>query len=454
MATRNRHGKSDRADGYTWSEWELDERNGKYYRFRYNSKGTQVWDSYEPQASSAASASVPRGDTAVAEFSNSSSSNNSDYYENASYQYNSQTREYDLVDGLAQGMAHTTLTERPGTIAEADYYDEGGQGTQDALGYREGYQPTQTVGATDAYGSSSVATPMYSTSGTIASYTAMTGGSFTATPMSTGYGQPGPSNTYYNQEVAEKEEDTGDSPPYLGQSFDSAVTVTQATYHHSSRRRSDPPDLKPPAPFRLRNDLSISRKDVHKKIEATDGKYEKLDPGFRVHHSKSFQPGQIFKVVWAEPAGETSKSETSSVTEVTGESWTVQKGEYGEKVYSTVRRFVVVATGKGHSNCVPILTYGRQGLAKRGIHPEDHAYIYAGTEPPEEGREHDNVSIQMQSKTPRDKLAPMSVINYAKIYPVEHNVKVQFIGWIAKSSQRHFVRDFEYVWQTQKQMSR
>lgn len=52
--------------------------------------------------------------------------------------------------------------------------------------------------------------------------------------------------------------------------------------------------------------------------------------------------------------GENSRSDATSMTDVTSETWTVQQGEYGTKVYSSVRRFVVVATKTGHSNCVSV----------------------------------------------------------------------------------------------------
>lgn len=54
--------------------------------------------------------------------------------------------------------------------------------------------------------------------------------------------------------------------------------------------------------------------------------------------------------------------------------------------------------------------------------------------------------IQVTPKSPRDKLDPMSRINYAKIYTVEHNVKVCFIGQIAPSSEKQLMEDFDNTW--------
>lgn len=60
--------------------------------------------------------------------------------------------------------------------------------------------------------------------------------------------------------------------------------------------------------------------------------------------------------------------------------------------------------------------------------------------------------IKVKPKTPRDKLQPQSRINYAKIYTVEHNVKVFFIGEISDSSKRRFMTDFDVVWVKKRKM--
>jgi len=348
------------------------------------------------------------------------------------------------------------LTEQDEAPAQAQYSYDGDQEAQQTSGYpvAEEHQSAQPIDVVDPRSPPSFTreqASMYSSSGRMQGYTGTTGSGFTTTPMS--YDPSGSSSSYYNAQAAQyTDEDPGDDSPYLSQSYGSGVTVTQATHRASRRSRNDPPAPTPPAPLRIPSALSISPSDVHKEIKGTTGRHEKLDPGFKVHTSKFFQPGQIFKVVWAEPAGENSRSDATSMTDVTSEGWNVQQGEYGTKVYSSVRRFVVVATKTGHSNCVPILTYGRQGLNKPGLHAEDHAIIYTTDQPPINSDSHANTPIQMQSKSPRDKLEPMSLVNYAKIYPVEHNVKVQFIGWIAKNSQLDFARDFDYVWNSHKQL--
>jgi hypothetical protein len=51
----------------------------------------------------------------------------------------------------------------------------------------------------------------------------------------------------------------------------------------------------------------------------------------------------------------------------------------------------------------------------------------------------------MISDNPRDKLDPNSRMNYAKVYTVEHNVKVLFIGRIAPKYEQQVVIDYNHI---------
>jgi hypothetical protein len=90
------------------------------------------------------------------------------------------------------------------------------------------------------------------------------------------------------------------------------------------------------------------------------------------------------------------------------------------------------------------LTYGGQGTLKRGVHPEHHAIIYTGKSPVIlDGEQITKRSIQMESNNKRHgKLDETSRINYAKLYTVEHNVKVHFIGKIAAKHEQRIVTDY------------
>lgn len=89
----------------------------------------------------------------------------------------------------------------------------------------------------------------------------------------------------------------------------------------------------------------------------------------------------------------------------------------------------------------PILTYGNQGVLKRGVHPEDHAVVYSSRKDGPYCLEREKGlmtkhPIRIEVVKDSHKLDPLSRLNYAKLYTVEHNVKVLFIGKVARSYER------------------
>src|SRR5579871_6283033 len=88
----------------------------------------------------------------------------------------------------------------------------------------------------------------------------------------------------------------------------------------------------------------------------------------------------------------------------------------------------------------PILTYGGRATTKPGVKADDHAIIHTSKEAPKEiegERKLHKKPIRVRA-SPLDKLALASRINYAKVYTVEHNTKVHFIGRIHPDSERNF----------------
>ncbi|RSL51867.1 hypothetical protein CEP54_011211 [Fusarium duplospermum] len=79
-------------------------------------------------------------------------------------------------------------------------------------------------------------------------------------------------------------------------------------------------------------------------IVGTNGDYEPLDPRYQVVHESYFQPGEVFKVLWPEPA--VTATGTSSVTYET--SFHNQHGQ----MWAHFRRFIVVVNDWGHSQCM------------------------------------------------------------------------------------------------------
>jgi len=95
------------------------------------------------------------------------------------------------------------------------------------------------------------------------------------------------------------------------------------------------------------------------------------------------------------------------------------------------------------------MTYQGQATRKLGVKPEHHAIIYTGIKPSREIDQEEKLQcnpIRVLPTTPRDKLAMESRINYAKLYNVELNVNVCFIGTIALSSQPKLYADFDATW--------
>ncbi|PVH81151.1 hypothetical protein DL98DRAFT_360724, partial [Cadophora sp. DSE1049] len=81
----------------------------------------------------------------------------------------------------------------------------------------------------------------------------------------------------------------------------------------------------------------------------------------------------------------------------------------------------------------PILTYGGRATLKSGAHGEDHAAVYCNQQTKRgptmlEGENMRKKPIKIDIRLPSEKLDPLSRLNYAKVYTVEHNVKVNFIG--------------------------
>lgn len=96
----------------------------------------------------------------------------------------------------------------------------------------------------------------------------------------------------------------------------------------------------------------------------------------------------------------------------------------------------------------PILTYARRGTTKPGVKPEHHAIIYSTRLPPSNlsgEQELLNEPIRIEVTSPRHNLDPASKINYAKVYTLEHNIKVAFIGRVHKDSRRTFIEDYRRI---------
>jgi hypothetical protein len=91
------------------------------------------------------------------------------------------------------------------------------------------------------------------------------------------------------------------------------------------------------------------------------------------------------------------------------------------------------------------LTYGQQGVLKYGVNADDHTVVYSEKGPQVLDREVGLMTkkpIRIDIRDKSHKLDPLSRLNYAKLYTVEHNVKVLFIGRVAKHHEQDVVIAF------------
>ncbi|KAL4986564.1 hypothetical protein BDW68DRAFT_178686 [Aspergillus falconensis] len=118
-------------------------------------------------------------------------------------------------------------------------------------------------------------------------------------------------------------------------------------------------------------------------------------------------------------------------------------GRFGEPIYSTMRRMVVVRRFGQYSWCFAVTTYGGRGVAKWGLDPSKHAVLYKyGTTPTVRANEPTMVKrpLPVVLATEEQPFDPMSRLNFGKIYTVEHNVMIMPIGRIAPEAMETFTR--------------
>jgi hypothetical protein len=172
---------------------------------------------------------------------------------------------------------------------------------------------------------------------------------------------------------------------------------------------------------------------------------EELFPHFRLRSRKFFNIGRVFLVLWSEPAGDRSS--------VVGPNTVIN--HFGAKVFSKVRRFVVIRESDGYSSAVPITTYGGQGVAKVRIKKSEHAIVYTGrTEPrirtnelPRRGETGmQPVAIRVDPDSPTEQLDPMSRIHFGGVTTIHHNIRVKSFGFVNSASLGDLQWQFRNVW--------
>ncbi|KAL3421116.1 hypothetical protein PVAG01_07561 [Phlyctema vagabunda] len=138
--------------------------------------------------------------------------------------------------------------------------------------------------------------------------------------------------------------------------------------------------------------------------------------------SQFFTLGRVFKVPWTEPAtaiedkGNHHPNSLSSVG-------------YGVDAFTKIRPFVVIREGENFSICLRMHSYGGRGAQKHRFYQKEHIDAYPSMQQPPVvplwGREPVPVSIEDPAE-----MKDSSLINFAKLYTVPHNVQKVNVGII------------------------
>ncbi|KJX94098.1 hypothetical protein TI39_contig4218g00004 [Zymoseptoria brevis] len=191
-------------------------------------------------------------------------------------------------------------------------------------------------------------------------------------------------------------------------------------------------------------------------VPAAQQELAALFPDYILRARRFFVVGRVFMVLWAEPAGENATTNVPAFERP--DSSLIPARFKGEMVYSKVRRFVVIREADDHCNVIPIVSYGGQGVGKRGVKKSDHAIIHTTTDPPRElagerpgPRENGMRSpIRIVSdNVVTIRLDEQSRLNYSKVSSIPHNVKVKPVGVVHPNSMRRLRSDFDDVWRGQ-----
>jgi hypothetical protein len=171
-----------------------------------------------------------------------------------------------------------------------------------------------------------------------------------------------------------------------------------------------------------------------------------LFPGFTVRKKKFFAVGRVFLVLWSEPA--------NRLGTVTSEEPGIVLNHLGERVFSKVRRFVVVREGNGSCTALPISTYGGRGVAKAGVNKAEHVIIYTGNTPPQPQKSESPrrgekgmglAPIRVDPESPEDQLDPMARLDLAAVHTVRHDIKAKPVGIVNSGSKADLLHNFRTV---------
>ncbi|KAK5719525.1 hypothetical protein LTR15_008049 [Elasticomyces elasticus] len=163
----------------------------------------------------------------------------------------------------------------------------------------------------------------------------------------------------------------------------------------------------------------------------------------RKYPRKYFVQGRVFQALWTEES-----EKPVNMSDVGSGAWSTNS--YGQDVYTTPRRFVVVKEGEWSCTVLPITTYGTQGMRKSGVRIPDHGIIYTGktapvaTDVPSTGPQMQRYPVRVEPDDKTEKLDPLSRIDYSKQHTIDHKRRIRPIGMVNVSLE-HLLAQYEQV---------
>lgn len=138
--------------------------------------------------------------------------------------------------------------------------------------------------------------------------------------------------------------------------------------------------------------------------------------------SRFFTVGRVFKVPWIEPAGANFNEDDLFHSTLPN----------GLKVFTKVRRFVVVKEMQGCSLCLSLVTYKRQGTTKSSVCSKNYAAVYDVRKKPYylTGESLQKEPFPIIIETSNEHVDPTSRLNFGRVYTIEHNLRVLKVGRI------------------------
>ena len=187
------------------------------------------------------------------------------------------------------------------------------------------------------------------------------------------------------------------------------------------------------------------RPQVKRHIYGTRGDTEELDRSYKVRnhdYEKFFKPGRVFLTLWTDAyAGTTNVTESENNQFMSH----VTRVIHNQRVYSKIRRFVVVRLGNRSCQCLPVTTYDGRGPTKKGINLDEHGLIYSSDKRPSRIEGITKAALKVKLSKGAEKLINPSLINYGRVYCVETNVKVKDVGDLDYDSKKLLRRYYNEV---------